>query len=385
MLFDSGQRTDHEPAAHLDGEFTFLNRSARPAAERVRGLLENWAAAFPDGERARLGTRLRAEFEATFFEMFLFHLLRSIGCQVQLHPSLAPTATAHPDFLARFANGPELIIEARVATDKSDAQRRQSARFGALFDEIEKIRSPNFVLSIDDVSSTTSRQPSGRRVRAFIERLIAPLDPDEISVRVANGVPDALPSWTFEEDGFELTFSVIPKLPEARGNGGRAIGVFPSESRLGGSSQAIRDAVLRKVGKYGHVTSAFVVAVNTLSSWGSDRADVTEALFGSEQVLWSSDAVAPHVGRAPNGVWRGSDGARNRHLSAVLVASVVPWNLPVAPVCIYHNPYAQHPCTDIDWRVTQARVGNGRILWTDGAEPGELLGLQTDWPGMLFD
>ena len=125
--------------------------------------------------------------------------------------------------------------------------------------------------------------------------------------------------------------------------------------------------------------------MNTLTSWGSNRTDVMEALFGSEQVVWSPHSDETRFGRAQNGVWGGKDGARNRHLSAVVVGSVFPWNLPVAPICVYHNPYAQHPCTDIEWRLTQARVTDGQIAWTEGVEPGILLGLESDWPGKLFD
>jgi hypothetical protein len=384
MLFHSGPRTDHEPASHLDGEFDFLDRSARPAAERVRVLLESWAEDYPESEGAALGARLRAEFEATFFEMFLFQVLCRLGCEVELHPLLAPT-TARPDFLARFANGRELILEARVATDKSDAERREAARAGALFDEIKKIESPDFFLSIDEVSNPSAKQPSGRRVRAFIKRQIAELDPDEVAARLADCGPDSLPSWKFEEDGFEFTFSVVPKSPEARGKPGPAIGIYPSESRSGGSSQAIRDSIFRKVAKYGPATSPFVVAVNTLTSWGSNRTDVAEALLGSEQVVWSPHSSETRLRRAPNGVWGRSEAPRNRHLSAVVGGSVFPWNLPVAPVCVYHNPYAQYPCTDLDWCLPQALVADGRLAWTDGVEPGVLLGLQSDWPGKLFD
>ena len=118
MLFDSGPRTDHEPATHLDSEFALLNSSARPAAERVRALLESWARQYPESERAGLGARLRAEFEAAFFEMFLFYAFRGLGSEVEPHPRLSPAATARPDFLARLVTDSELIIEALVANDK---------------------------------------------------------------------------------------------------------------------------------------------------------------------------------------------------------------------------------------------------------------------------
>jgi len=178
---------------------------------------------------------------------------------------------------------------------------------------------------------------------------------------------------------------VVPKSPEARGKSGRTIGIFPSESRWGGTSEAIRDAILRKVGKYGSVASPFVVAVNTLTSWGSNRTEAMEALFGSERVVWSPYSSETRLQRASNGVWAGKDARRNRHLSAVIVGSVFPWNLPLAPVCVYHNPYAQYPCTDVNWRLTQATVADARIAWSDGVEPGVLLGLESDWPGRLFE
>jgi hypothetical protein len=186
----------------------------------VRAVLESWAADYPAHEQVGLAARLGAEFEATFFEMFLFQVFRGLGSEVEPHPLLTSGATARPDFLARFPTSQALIVEARVATDRSDAERRESARSGVLFDEIEKIESPNFFLSIDDVSNASGRQPSGRRIRAFIERHIAGLDPDEVAERLAAYGPDAVPSWTLEEDGFEFTFSVVPKSPNARGKGG---------------------------------------------------------------------------------------------------------------------------------------------------------------------
>jgi hypothetical protein len=385
MLFDDTERDYHSPALHGEDEFTFLNRSARPAAERVRHLLEDWAIGYPESEWSTLRARLRAEFGSVFFEMFLWHSLRALGCDVRAHPTLHHSAASRPDFLVRFPTGQEVVIEARVATDRSAQERNRDARTNTLFDEINKIESPSFFLRIGRVSHSNAVQPSGRKVRAFIERHLARLDPLEVTSTLEREGIEALPTWTFRDSGFELTVSVFPKSPPSRGGTGRAIGSYPSEYRWGGNTGAIRAAILRKVGKYGRVDRPFVIAVNALSSWGSDRPDVVDALFGSEQIVVSDDAAEPRTGRAPDGVWYARDGNRNRHLSAVLVCCVVPWNISTASIRLYHNPYAEHPCSNVGWRVPQAVWSEGTMTWVDGALPGALLGLEPGWPGELFD
>jgi hypothetical protein len=65
----------------------------------------------------------------------------------------------------------------------------------------------------------------------------------------------------------------------------RPIGIYPMQIAWGGSKDSLRKALKRKGSKFGDLAAPYVVALNSLSWWGSDRIDQMEALFGSEQFL----------------------------------------------------------------------------------------------------
>ena len=116
--------------------------------------------------------------------------------------------------------------------------------------------------------------------------------------------------------------------------------------RWGGTSrERIRDAVVRKGGRYGEICSPFVVAVNACVIH-VDETDEMEALFGRETLV--GNALRPEqdevMVRLGNGAWRGPSGPRYTRVSAVLIVDTLkPWTVAVAPVRLYHNPWAAHP------------------------------------------
>jgi hypothetical protein len=385
-IFDDIERHNHHPATHNEDEFSFLNRSARPAAERVRNLIEAWAAREPRQERERFRARFRAEFEAVFFELFLHELLRKLGCSVTAHPEVDSSVPTRPDFLARFPSGQEVIIEARLATDRSDAERARRARLGTLYDQINRVHSPNFFLHLNDVPELGPAQPPAWELRAFIEAKISELDPDRVLADIQERGSRAAPSWIYQKGDFRLKFSVWPKSPATRDKpGSTPIGIYPSEFGWDRGGEILKKAVLKKVSKYGDLDRPYVIAVNAIGLWGADRIREMEALFGPEEVHWSIDTSDVEVRRKPDGVWIGPRGPQRRHVSAVLFTRVFPWNLPTAPLCLYHNPFAARPCVDLPWQIPEAVPNEGIVEWGEGRMPGELLGLSATWPGQLFD
>lgn len=116
-----------------------------------------------------------------------------------------------------------------------------------------------------------------------------------------------------------------------------------------------------------------------------DRIDVMEALFGSEEFFEIQGEDEMGMRRRPNGIWYGPEGAQNTRVSGVLVASVVPVNIPTAPICLYHNPFAERPCTGLPWRLPQGIPGDTKMEWTEGVGLGELLGLRATWPRESFE
>lgn len=384
-LFDIGPRDHAGPATHNEDEYSFLNRSARPAAARVRELIDRWAAGGLAGDRSLVKARFKAEFDAVFFELFLAAVFRAMGCSVIAHPSI-PESPKIPDLRIKFLGGEEVIVEATLSSDVTSEEKALKRRLGTLYDEINKAESPNFFIHLQEVSESAIAQPSGRRIRSFIEAQVANLDPDAVVERVQAYGLEGAPTWTYQEGDFELVFAVWPKSPALRGKAGvRPIGVYPSRMKWGGDSERMKRAVLRKASKYGQMETPYLVAVNVQGFIAPDRIEEMEALFGSEQFYGVMGQDEPEMIRAPDGAWVGPAGIQNRRVSGILFARVVPWNIATAPWCLYHNPFADRPCAHLDWKIPQGIPAHGKMTWADGHTPGELLGLPPEWPGELFD
>lgn len=92
MIFTQIDRSDVDPAKYTESYFSFLNRSARIEAERVRDLMEEWLSDYPFAERSQLAIRLQssinAEFLAAYFELYLFSLLSRLGYSIEIHPKM---------------------------------------------------------------------------------------------------------------------------------------------------------------------------------------------------------------------------------------------------------------------------------------------------------
>src|SRR5437763_17029984 len=100
-LFAYILRTLRGPGNYTEDTFSFLNRSAWPAFEAVRNLLESFFRRYPPSESAELKSKFETQFESAFFELYLHELLLRLGCEVAVHPTLNGIG-AKPDFLARF-------------------------------------------------------------------------------------------------------------------------------------------------------------------------------------------------------------------------------------------------------------------------------------------
>jgi hypothetical protein len=146
----------------------------------------------------------------------------------------------------------------------------------------------------------------------------------------------------------------------------------------------MKAAIKEKASRYGRLHLPYIIAVNAISKWGTNHSDVMEALFGSEE-LFISAVGHERMERKPDGVWQGPKGPQCTRVSAVLVTTVVPWNVPNGNIRLYHNPFAKRPCSDIPWRIPQAVVRCSKMERTAGPSLGNILGLPVDWPGRLFD
>jgi hypothetical protein len=388
-LFDDIVREYEGRAMYAEPSFAYLNRSARPAAERIRQTLETWFSHYPSEGQTDLCGRFRSDVDqhhySAFFELLLHESLLRMGCRVEIHPNIAEDETTkRPDFLVESPHGHRFYIEAVLATGESAEEAAARARMDVVYDAINRLDSPGFFVGMD-ISGAPDTPPSARHIRAFLKARLDALDPDEVSEHLKLGGIRAIPHWRYEHEGWRIDFHPIPKSPKMRGKSGvRPIGMRSFEAKFVDSSTPIRDAIVAKAGRYGDLELPYVIAVNALDESSVDRIDVMDALFGEEQYIVTfgqSGISESEMSRAPNGAWMSGSGPRYTRVSAVLVAvRLLPWTVGSAGVCLIHNPWAQRPYFSELTRLPQGIPQDGRMEWQDGESLAEVLELPAGWP-----
>jgi len=365
-----------------------MNSSARPGICSIRDLLEAWFSHMPDVARADISGRFRsredAQHQGAFFELLWHELLRSSGCDVEIHPAVANVAT-NPDFLACRNGLRQFYLEATLAMPPGDPGADR--RFAELHDTLDRMNSPDYFLEFQ-YRGRPEGNIRGRALRERLERWLQQLNFEEISQSYQDQNYGAVPRFTLSEQGLSLTFTPLPKGPQLRGQpGARPVGaVMPMEMRMLRTQDDIRAAVEEKATKYGALDLPLVVAVNIMDDF-CDDIDVWNALFGEEQLVATRQADGQWRDewgpRVPNGAWHGRGGPRNTLVSAVAVThQLSPSNLRTHAVELIHNPWAAHPLSAESLRLAQRTVAvpNGQIHRRDGVNAADLLGIPEPWP-----
>lgn len=381
-LFEDIERTYQGVATNMEGGFSFLNHSGRPAAERVRDLLEDWFQEYPDSYQEWLRHRIRSvgEYESTFFELFLYTLLSRHPADVDVEHDLEAEKRA-PDFRVQFPGSEAPVsLEATLCWDASHADQDREKRQNDLCDYIEQqIDSSDFYVNFHQIHNPQEGGLPKRKFVAFLRRTL-----DHISVgepwKNPNS-PASLRLFPFREGDVEIVVSFKPRRQKLLIGGECAIiGLPPVNSTVGGPAPAVARTIRQKAGKYGEFDRPYVIGVNVLSPWPLIQCDILKALFG----VWNLDLLQSKTEYPFPPVWYGPGGWQNTRVSAVLIGTVVPWNLGRAEFSLYHNPYAQHPCTDMPWRCHEVVVEGDNARYIKGETVGEILELPEWWPGQLF-
>lgn len=388
-LFDDINRTDTGPAAHSESSFEYLNRSGRPAVERVRNLLERWFSRFPDDGKTELRARFRSSNDyqhfGAFFELYLHELLLSLDFTVELHPTPTVAETTHPDYLVFRLGKKVFYVEATIA-GMSEEEAAAKARESVVYDALDRMKSPNFFISIG-LRGYPSTPPPGARIRRFLERELVKLDPDEVATQYEAGGFDALPVWHFEHEGWRLNFRAIPKSPDARGKPGvRPVGMRFYEPRYIALHLAVRSSIVSKATRYGDLDLPFVVAVNVIDP-DCDKTDIANGLFGQENVTFVQNAdgyvVESYSGRNPNGAWCGPSGPQNTRVSGALMAiGLSPWTIAKVTPVLWHNPWARATLPSDIWSLPQLVPDHekGHMEECEGVNAAEVFQLGPNWP-----
>ena len=387
-LFDKMDRDYTGPALYAEPMFNYLNRSARLECERIRNLLEQWFKYFPSEVQDELRARFRSKDDrqhlAAFFELYLHELLSKSGFSVEIHPTVSNRAT-HPDFKVLKYGNPLFYLEATLAA-LSDSDTSAKARENQVYDTLNRMKSPNFFIGVK-VRGAPTTNPPGAKMRSFLKDKLSNLNPDVVAKQFEQGGLEALPHWDWEHDGWQITFFPIPKKPEARGKPGvRPIGLQMQGVRFLTPHLGIRKSIQDKATKYGELDLPYIVAINVIDEFGADDIDISNALFGEEQVtiiFRGNELIGQRPGRKPNGAWYGPGGPQNRRVSATLVSiNLSPWNIAKVTPFLWHNPWASRTLASDIWPLPQLipDLKNNRLDKYDGKNSWQLFGLYPNWP-----
>jgi hypothetical protein len=384
-LFDVLDRVDSRTSGHSETSFAFLNRVAGPFWDRTRSKTEEWFSRLPSETQADIRGRVRSgddsQFAGAYWEMYMHESLLREGFVLTAHPEL-PDAASRPDFLA-VRGDTSFYVEATVigaSTLDIAAERRRSS----IYDTLDRLDSPNFILGLE-VNAEGTTSPPVRRLRDELDRWLRSLDVDEMAHLQGELGYDALPTYTWKTEDWSITFRPFPKKAEARGKpDSRALGLFGPQAAAVDDVGAVRADLEDKARKYGRPEEPFILAAAVESIFFDAEYTMSGALFGREAVQFDAQTLEAQNIRHPDGLWRGTAGARNTRVSAVVACrSLRPWGPTAHEPVTWHNPWAAAVLPNVlPWEEVMVDVGAGTgTRQVAKRRAHEVLGLPEGFPG----
>lgn len=382
-LFDVVTRTDASPSAYGEDSFSFMNRVDGPFWTRVRLVLDEWFANYPEEHAADLRARLRSsdprQHYAAWWELYLHELFLKIGWSVSVHPDVGGAST-HPDFLVR-RGADAFYLEALTVFSGIVEDGRNGAREAWILDLINEVTSPNFFVGVD-FESVGTECPSRAEVIQPIEGWLAGLDADAVAELMRAG--DEPPELRLQFRDWDVVVDAMPIKPDARGRAdNRTVGRGPVSGGWVNDVDQLRRGFKRKFRRYGELEHPLAVAVLGMSSFVELR-DFEQALFGRHAVQYEQQApYRSQWVRLADGVWRGPAGPRATSVAGVLsAAGIQPWTTVRGLPRLWVNPWAVRPLgVRLPFPTTTVSEAGEVEHGEGGISAADIFDLPADWPG----
>jgi hypothetical protein len=379
VLFDVRQRTHTEPLGRGESLFEFYDSCADHGYDELRSVLNGWLAQMPAADRADLITRMQnggnREFGASLSELEMHAFILGSGYRVTMHPEILGTKK-RPDFAVTDQQGAELIGYVEVTTvNPPSAEEAERNRENPIYRGIDGANIPAGSALGYRLAHASKSSPPLKRLVADVERWAI----DNSETAKTQEV-----SKTFTADGWKVELDLYSGgiNPEP---GVHAIGVVDKGGGIISPHKDLRAALETKSKRYGALDKPYLIAVadgkGQLFGKHSIRSALTEAVFGDEMVEFKNGV--PQLKHAKNGFWHGPDGARNRHVSGVLLLPETGlWKLreerwqPLLAV----NPWAERPLPDALRKMRRLENDNGRWVLHEGELFANIVRLPVPWP-----
>jgi hypothetical protein len=376
-IFDDITSDDEGPPSQDETAFSYLNRSNRIEATRVRQNIDRWLEHYPKDHREALVGRLRSaiddQHKSAFFELLMHELMLARSLKIiAIEPPIAHTKRL-PDFFVGSDKGERFYLEAVTTTGRSKDDTAAQARLNSALAAINNTQSPAHFLDLT-VRGVPSENISIRKMRRALRAWIESLPDGERA-------KDAAP-FIFAEHEVCITIRAWPRHqrdPQAS----RAIGVrhFPLQQVV--PHEDVHTALKKKASRYGSLDQPYVVAINSLQLFYRDDS-VIDALLGTPILV---SATSEHGNttfrekRQPNGIWHGRKGPRKTELSAVLAMERIdPWNFAPRRAQLIRNPWGKLEFPHVSLGTDELNPTESVFKRSEGMTLGSILGLPTNWP-----
>lgn len=379
MLFEDRQRTRKVPLKRGESLWEFYDTCALPGYDDFRSVINRWLAEMPEKDSQELISRMRyggsREFSACLCELSVHAFLIRSGFKVAVHPEV-PGTKKRPDFAVLDDAGAVVAYVEVTTVNPPDAQEKEGNRENPLYNAIDGVKLPRGCVLGYNLLCAGKSSPSLRTLLAEIEQWAKENEEAAKSEEVSKTFTAG--EWTVELELFAGGKSTEP-----------AQGAIGTSSLRGGMIEPHRDirgALEAKAKRYGDLGAPYVIVVadgkDQLFSKDSIKSALTEAVLGDEIIQFRSGGSA-HQTFARNGFWHGRAGARNRHVSAVmLLPDTGLWKLrngnrqPTLAV----NPYARHGLPDALRALPRFEPDNDLWVFREGTRFADVLELPDPWP-----
>ena len=377
-IFESWTRTRQEPLQRGERLFDLYDQSGRSGYEELRSILNLWISEVEDSnQRNELISRMRkggnAAFRATLSELIVHDLLIRLGHKIVTHPTISGS-TRRPDFALVDNKGRTLSYVEVTTVNRPDNLEGETNRENEIYNAIDKLNLPEGSLLGYNLIHAGSDSPGlGLFLNSIQNWAQANADrakTEEVVEQFSAG------DWVVELELFSGS--------EAASATG-AIGLASMRGGLISPHKDIRAALYRKSRGYGEMKAPYIIAVadakDQMFGKKQTRDAITEAVFGDERIVFVEGQA--EVDFAPNGFWRGTDGPRNRHVTAILFLPQIDiWKLrdPKWEPILAINPWATFPLPNSFKALTRFEAEQGKWVEREGKPIGDLLGLPVPWP-----
>ncbi len=336
MLFDPDLIDANKvgPAALNEGIYKYLATANNEVSQRVRDRLNDWFANYPENEQWEMAQRIKSsgrEFDSELFELLIYTTLRRRGFGLEIHPELPDGMEKKPDFLISDGDGNQMYLECVLARGESEQEAAAQNLLSGVYQKInEQLRAPGLFWSVRLLSQTTQSPRAGQIVNALADWQRG-IDVEELSTMLETNGIEGLPKFLWEQNGWSIEFTPLPKDPAKLDVPHRPLGVFQGEAMIVDDEGPILKSADFKAKRYGENAFPYAIAISATGLF-ADLLDFQDALFPRG------------VGR-PGGFWKREDGTlRNQNVSAIIgVARCRSESFRDARVCIFNNPFVEAP------------------------------------------